>query len=385
MQLVPGRPMEGGNSAPITNPVLGERAGLTSFEERLSRWRRSQFNRRQSLSFRCQPVTGEFGQASGAIDNVITKSGGNSYHGVASLFYRNDVFDASNSLSTTQTDAPPLHRYDYSLAGGGPIIKNKVFFFGSAERITEQRILNFTFPSTGNAQADQILRNFEAPFDKPSRVFETRGFFKLDEQLGQHRLSQEINYTNDVVKEFLPLSAANSLPSRRNNTSARHLLLGFSDTVLLGDQSDPWILTLRGGYRSEPENSGPAHPEAGVGTTFQIFSSFTTGGLGGDLGSVGFGNTTTSSVLNQKYTSASANLGKLVGDHNLKFGWNYLRTKVDGVEAQIQQLQLFATVSDFTQYGPINSGFFTVTTAGGLTPQANEIHLRNNYHALRSG
>ena len=84
--------------------------------------------------------------------------------------------------------------------------------------------------------------------------------------------------TNGVVKEFLPLSAANSLPSRRNNTSARSLLLGFSDTVLLGDQSNPWVLTLRGGYRGDRSNTAPAHPEAGVSTTFNIFSGFTSGG-----------------------------------------------------------------------------------------------------------
>src|SRR6185295_6045541 len=194
--------------------------------------------------------------------------------------------------------------------------------------------------------------------------------------------SQEINYTNGVVKEFLPLSAANSLPSRRNDTSVRSLLLGFADTVLLGDQANPWVLTLRGGYRGDRSNSGPAHPDAGVGTTFQVFSSNNTGGLFGDLGSVAFGNNTSASLLDQKYTSFSANAARLFGEHNLKLGWNFLRTRVDGVESQIQNLQLFATVNDFLAFGPINSGFFTVTTAGGLTPAANEIHLRNDYNAL---
>ena len=86
--------------------------------------------------------------------------------------------------------------------------------------------------------------------------------------------------------------------------------------------------------------------------------------------------------MDQKYTSLSANANKLLGDHNLKFGWNFLRTRVDGIESQILNLQLFATVPDFITFGPINAGFFTVTTAGGLTPEANEIHLRNNYNAL---
>jgi hypothetical protein len=87
-------------------------------------------------------------------------------------------------------------------------------------------------------------------------------------------------------------------------------------------------------------------------------------------------------ALDQKYTSLSANANKLVGDHNIKFGWNFLRTRVEGVESQILNLQLFATVPDFTTFGPFNAGFFTVTTAGGLTPQANNINLNNNYNAV---
>jgi outer membrane receptor protein involved in Fe transport len=393
LQLTPGAVInrQANVGSDNSTPVLGERAGNNNFmidgqpnKNTFDGGAAAPFNQETIAEFQVLTAgyRAEFGQASGAIVNVITRSGGNAYHGVGSLFYRNDAFDSSNSLDPTVTAAPPLHRYDYSLALGGPVIKKRVFFFGSAERITENRILNFTFPSTGNAQANQILRNFETPFDNPSRTYETRGFFKLDEQVGRHRLTEELNYTNGVVKEFLPLSAANSLPSRRNDTSARNLLLGFSDTVLLGNQSNPWVLTLRGGYRGEPSNSGPSHPEAGVGTTFQIFSSFTTGGLFGDIGSVAFGNNTTPSVLDQKYTSLSANADKLFGDHNVKFGWNFLRTKVDGVESQIQNLQLFATVNDFITYGPVNSGFFTVTTAGGLTPQANEIHLRNDYNGV---
>src|SRR6185503_17098798 len=94
----------------------------------------AQFNQETIAEFQVL-TTGykaEFGQASGAIVNVITKSGGNGFHGVGSLFYRDDSFDSSNSLDTTKDDAPPLSRYDYSLALGGPVIKDKVFFFGSS-------------------------------------------------------------------------------------------------------------------------------------------------------------------------------------------------------------------------------------------------------------
>src|SRR5207244_9229664 len=161
---------------------------------------------------------------------------------------------------------------------------------------------------------------------------------------------QEINYTNGVVKEFLPLSAANSLPSRRNDTSVRSLLLGFADTALLGDNANPWILTLRGGYRGDRSNSAPAHPEAGVGTTFNLFSSVNTGAFFGDLGSVAFGNPVTPTNLDQKYTSLSANAARLFGDHHLRFGWNFMRTKVEGLDSQIQNLELFAPLTEFSYH-----------------------------------
>ena len=389
LQLVPGvvvnRQADIGSDN--STPVLGERSGNNTFlidgqpnKNSVSGGAAAQFNQETIAEFQVL-TTGykaEFGQASGAVVNVITKSGSNEYHGIASLFHRNDVFDSSNSLDPAITDAPPLRRWDYSLAMGGPIVKDKVHFFGSFERITENRVLNFTFPPA----TPQFLRDFERQFDNPSRIFESRGFLKFDEQLGRHSLSQEINYTNAVIKEFLPLSAANSLPSRRNNTSARHLLLGFSDTILAGSQANPWVITLRGAYRSEPSNSAPAHPEAGVGTTFNMFSSLTTNGIAGNLGAVAFGNPISPSNLDQQYTSAGAQAAKVFGDHSLKFGWNFMRTKVDGVEASIQNLQLFALQSDFETFGPINAGFFTVTTVGGLTPQANEIHIRNNYNGL---
>ena len=389
MQLVPGVVVnrQANVGSDNSTPVLGERAGNNNFlidgqpnKDTLSGGAASQFNQETIAEFQVLTAgfRAEFGQASGAIVNVITRSGTNDYHGLASIFFRNNVFDSSNSLDPAQDEAPFLQRYDYSLAVGGPIVKDKVFFFGSGERIRENRRLNFVFP-TGTPQ---IARDFETQFDNPSRTFDTRGFFKLDEQLGRHSLNQSVSYTNGNIREFLPLSNATDLPSRRNDLGARHLLLSFSDTALLGDQGNPWVLTLRGGYRGDTSELRPAHPEAGVGTTFQMFSNNNTGALFGNLGSFSFGNSQTRQAFDQKYTSVSANINKLLGEHNIKFGWNFLKTKVDGLEFQIQNLQLFATVPDFTTFGPFNAGFFTVTTAGGLTPEANEIHLRNNYNAL---
>ncbi len=395
LQLVPGIAInrQANVGSDNANPVLGERSGNNNFlidgqpnKDTVNGGAAAEFNQETIAEFQVL-TTGykaEFGQASGATVNVITKSGGNGYHGVGSIFHRNNGFDGNNSLDQTRTQAPFLHRFDYSLAVGGPIVKDRVFFFGSSERITEDRRLDFVFPVTGSAVVDKLLRDQENPFDNLNRDFETRNFLKFNEQLGRHQLTEEMNYTNEVVREFLPLSAAGSLPSRRNDSGARHLLLAFGDTALLGEQSSPWIVTLRGAYRGEPSDTRPSHPEAGAGTTFNPFTVQNCSGciIGGNLPTVGFGNFFTASNLNQKYGSFTANANKLFGRHDLKFGWNFLRTQVDGVESQLLQSQVFATVDDFATFGPTNSGISLLGATTALTPADNEIHLRNNYNGL---
>src|SRR6185503_3521900 len=141
LQLVPGvainRQADPGSDR--SAPVLGERSGNNNFlidgqpnKNTVDGGAAAQFNQETIAEFQVL-TTGykaEFGQASGATINVITKSGGNEFHGVGSLFHRNDAFDASNSLDTAATDAPDLRRLDYSLALGGRIVKDRVFFFG---------------------------------------------------------------------------------------------------------------------------------------------------------------------------------------------------------------------------------------------------------------
>lgn len=396
LQLVPGVAInrQANPNSDNANPVLGERSGNNNFlidgqpnKDTVNGGAAAQFNQETIAQFQVL-TTGykaEFGQASGATVNVITKSGGNGYHGVGSLFVRNEAFDGVNSLDLTKNDPSRLRRFDYSLALGGPVIKDKVFFFGSSERITENRQLDFLFPTlvgAGSAVVNSLLHAQEDPFNNLTRTYETRNFFKFDEQLGRHHLTEEMNYTNQVVREYLPLSLSGNLPSSRNDTGARHLMLGFADAMLLGEQSNPWAVTIRGAYRGEPSDTRPTHPSAGSGTLLVPYTGPCCLLIPGDLPTVSFGNSATPSSLKQKYTSLSANADKLFGNHDVKFGWNFLRTQVDGVESQTLQEQLYTSVADYATLGNPNAGIAILLSVGGLTPAANEIHLRNNYHGL---
>jgi hypothetical protein len=388
LQLVPGvalnRQADEGSDNAV--PVLGERGNNTNFlidglnnRDDLNGGAATQFNQETIAEF--QVITtgykAEFGNASGGVVNVITKSGTNETHGVASLFHRNNAFDSSD---VSGTDVPFLHRWDYSVALGGPIVKDKIFWFGSAERIDEVRELNFVFPPGASLVPAVIAA--ENSFNQPSTNKETRLFAKLDEDWGRHRFSEQVNYNNSHIANFLPLSAATSLPSTRTNSGARNLLLGFSDTATLGDNTSPWILALRGQYRRQPSSTSPAHPDAGPNTLFNVFSGYRTGDIFGNITQFFFGAVLTPGNIDQQYGTLGASLAKTWGRHGWKWGWDFVRTRVDGIENNIQSNQLFATTDDFSQFGPIYSGFFLLLREGGLTPQANEIHIRNNYNGL---
>jgi hypothetical protein len=396
LQLVPGVAInrQVSSTSDNANPVLGERSGNNNFyidgqpnKDTVNGGPAAQFNQETIAEFQVLTAgyKAEFGQASGATVNVITKSGGNEFHGVGSLFHRNEVFDSVNSLDPAVKDPFHLRRFDYSLALGGPIWKDRILFFGSSERITEDRAIDFRFPvlgtSAGALSITQLLQRQENPINVPQRSRAIRNFLKLNEPIGRHQLSQELNYTNEYVR-----GSGTGLPSTRSSTSGRHLLLGFGDTMLLGNQSDPWIVTLRGSYRGEPSDLQPAHLEFTGSTLLNAFPAQQvcppTCGFFSTLPGVTFGNALTPSFLDQEYTSLAANANKLFGDHDIKFGWQFLRTKVDGVHSSTLTNQLFATIDDYINLGPVNSGIFLLLDAGGRTPAAKEIHLRNNYNGL---
>jgi hypothetical protein len=76
----------------------------------------------------------QFGRASGGIVNVTTKSGTNAFHGVVWEFNRLSAY-TSNTVLNAQQGLPKgeYTRNQFGFAVGGPILKNKLFFFGSTE------------------------------------------------------------------------------------------------------------------------------------------------------------------------------------------------------------------------------------------------------------
>jgi hypothetical protein len=88
---------------------------------------------------------------------VTTKSGTNQYHGSAYEFLRNDKFDGSNFFANRVGAQKPTYRQNqFGGTFGGPIVKNRTFFFGSYQgtRIRLGRSYVSTVPSRETVSGD---------------------------------------------------------------------------------------------------------------------------------------------------------------------------------------------------------------------------------------
>jgi hypothetical protein len=85
----------------------------------------------QEFNFQSSNYSAAFGGASGGIINISSRSGTNQFHGSVWEFIRNDIFDARNYFNPPQK--PPFRQNQFGGAIGGPIVRDKTFFFVSYE------------------------------------------------------------------------------------------------------------------------------------------------------------------------------------------------------------------------------------------------------------
>src|SRR5580698_8933698 len=99
-------------------------------------------------------ATAEFGRNTGSTTNIVTRSGTNSFHGALWEFLRNDAMDASDYFTKS---VQPLKQNQFGATFGGPIIKDKTFFFGYYEGFRNRQ--GETVPATVPS-ADEKTGNF---------------------------------------------------------------------------------------------------------------------------------------------------------------------------------------------------------------------------------
>ena len=155
----------------------------------------------------------EHGRVGGAVINAVTKSGTNALRATGFGFFRDDAFDARNFYTGTVS---PFHEEQMGLNGGGPILRDRMHFFGSYEY--QQRAVTAR-TNTGIAQFD---------FDVPQDITRHMTTGRVDWQVNQqHRLFvrssqfnwEQLNVGVGGTGGRATLSTAWSRPSKNTDLS----------------------------------------------------------------------------------------------------------------------------------------------------------------------
>ncbi len=133
----------------------------------------------------------EYGRFSGAIVNALTKSGNNEYHGSGFEFLRNEELDARNFFDP---EKGVFRRNQFGGVIGGPILKNRLFFFSDYQGIRETRGV-----STGNVTVPSTINREGGFYDSDTTGFPTlSGIVRGDDVPGNgtfdEALSQRLGY-----------------------------------------------------------------------------------------------------------------------------------------------------------------------------------------------
>src|SRR5262245_25906900 len=283
----------------------------------------------------------EFGRSTGGVITVVTKSGTNEFHG--SGFYLNRHRDLATTNAFGQSAAPTQQQFGGSI--GGPIYKDKSFFFGSYEQqesanprlVLFDRLTTFT-PTPATQEAFDFFKSLETPFDQTNDAIAFLGRF--DHQFNEAnrfniRYSQSFNEAlnaNSVGNQLFP-STISALSNNGTEKDRTYTVVGQLSSFFRSNL----VNELRAQYTRE------VRPRLANVMAPNITSSV------GNVGTVSFLPTTQFDWRTQVFN----NLTWIKGNHSFKFGAEYNHVFVD---------QTFA----FNQFGLFNiSG--TLDTATTLS------------------
>jgi len=184
----------------------------------------------------------EYGQASGAVISVVTRSGTNNHSGRAFYYHRDDAWDATPHEAHLVT--PPLEQapYEQKIGGGfvgGPLARDRAFYFGSIEE---------TMVDTEAIITSPLLHTFQPTADAhlPSRDRISQAFGRADMVLGSTgSLSPRIRVQRrSSTNVFVPADVGDAAPERANDFVSAN-----SDGAVVHDRT--WGATRMNEFRGQ--------------------------------------------------------------------------------------------------------------------------------------
>src|SRR5215510_3278410 len=330
----------------------------------------------QEFKVQTNAFSAEYGRNAGIIINAVSKSGTNSIHGTAFEFVRNDKFDAKNYFDRGDTRIPAFKRNVFGYSVGGPVIRNRTFFFTSYEgrRAREVASLNsLVLTATQRASvANPVIGQLADLIAKPNDASGSRfiGTAPRQRTLNQFtgRIDHNFGNRDAVHGTFIsnrdertePTLQGSTLPGFGDTRPAKRYLLSIGETHIFS----PTVTNdFRAGlnrvridfiadFTVAPANYGIDSPAA-VFPQITVPGNFTFGGINGFP--QGRGDTT---------FQYSDTLSWVRGKHSFRFGGEFRRFRNNGFN-QTGGLITFGTLASFLAGTPTQA---QLSPANPVTP-----------------
>jgi hypothetical protein len=254
--------------------------------------------------------TTEFGRATAGIVNIITKSGTNDLHGSLYDYLRNNSLDAVSILSAPGFNV--LRQNQFGAAVGGPLRKDKTFFFANYEG--QRRTESPTYNSTVLANIDAINQVKTDVFGlAPENLFVLRngntdnGMIRLDQNFGSSNLFARYIINDGRLTNQSPLNNGFDLPSAFKNNFIRDQTLAGGLTSMI---SSSWVNELRMQYAHRTFD----FPVVSTQPHLEVANTFAVG--------VNRGNP---DIYRESRYELVDNVTHNVSNHTISFGFNFDR------------------------------------------------------------
>jgi hypothetical protein len=299
----------------------------------------------------------ELGRAMGGYVNMVTRSGSNNLHGDLYGFFRNQRFNAANPLSNTTL---PITQAQYGASLGGPIVKDRTFYFANFEqRSLEQSGLITIAPANVAAinqhiaavgyQGEQISTGIY-----PNPVHSTNFLSKLDHEFTQND-ELSVRYSLYAVNADNSRGAgALSAPSASANLDDLDQTIAVSNVATFSSRT---INEARGQFTYSNLKAPPSDP---VGPAVSISGVASFGTLSGSP-----------TARLDKLVEFADNFSHQSGAHALRFGVDFLYNDLAiTFPRSIRGSYSFSSLSNF-QSGTYNNSGFTQTFGNSVATQSN--------------
>ena len=152
----------------------------------------------------------QFGSQAGAQINIVTRSGTNAFHGTAYEFLRNEKLDAKNYFDRGDRPIPPFKQNQYGFTLGGPVLRDRTFFFGSFEGFRQRKAQSLVATTFNQALRQGDFSNFRDAAGQLVTIY--------DPNTVRQDPSNPTRYIRDAI------SGNNVIPATRISPVARNIL-----------------------------------------------------------------------------------------------------------------------------------------------------------------